>query len=353
MITATLVAGVLLFGGGSLGLSGGDQPSVPADTDSAPDSGHDAPSDGQPVSPLPGVVGLGAMAAALAALARREDLSPGDGLSLDAPPLVVFVPGHGQQSGEVAFADLIADMGIDGESVRHFDYRLVTGGSSASEASEDVGIDDAASALNTYVAGAAGGGRDVYLVGFSKGGATIAEMIADWDGGGWGPARSVVGAALLDPPISPGALGWLQSVGRRWGSIPDDGGFDPVECDFLGFGCVDRRDHLGESSGIDVIVVRNPKAVVTSFGDDPDGLRVYDAADSGPTIPAQLMRNPLALPGRIAEAHDAVLHDREVADCLMAEIGGGRCDLPPARPSAPLPGLLRRAVRAPSPQKVM
>lgn len=306
------------------------------------------------MDPIPGMLGIAGIAAALAAIQRRgDDLSPGIGLSLDAGPLVVFVPGHGQPQGSKAFADLVGYMGLDESGVGYFDYRWVDGGADASAASEAVGIDDAATALNAYLAGVAGDGREIYLVGFSKGGATVAELVADWDDGRWGPSSSVIGAALLDPPMARGPLGRLQSFGRLWGPIPDDGGYDPVECAFLWFGCSDRRIDLGLKAGVEVLVIRNPKAAVTSFGDNPAGLRVYDAADAGPTIWGQLARNPFALPRRIAEAHDAVLRDRKVADCIVAELRSGTCDLPRTRPTSPLPGLTRGRGRAPGSQKIL
>jgi len=345
----------LLGGGGELALA------EPEPTPATPSSGAaaDAPSD-DPAPPVPeapspaGPMGVAAGAAALAAiLARRERLSPSGALSLEAAPLIVFVPGHGQPHGSTAFADLVEHMALDEESARYFDYRSAGGGNSPSLASQSVPVEAAASALNAYVAGVADGGRPVYLVGFSKGGATIAELVADWDRGRWGPSDAVIGAALLDPPIASGAHGWLQSLGRRIGPVPDDGGYDPVRCRFLGFGCVDSRAGLGDESGVDVVVVRNPKAGVTSFADVPPGLRVFDAPDDGPTLAGQLGRNPLALPGRIARAHEAVLHDRRVADCIVAELRSGRCDLPRRRPPPRLPSLRRQAIRAPSGQRVL
>jgi hypothetical protein len=81
-------------------------------------------------------------------------------------------------------------------------------------------------------------------------------------------------------------------------------------------------------------------------------LRVYDAADDGPTIWEQLARNPFALPGRISEAHEAVLHDRNVADCIVAEMTSGICDLPETRPKPSLSDLGRTEIRPPSRQKV-
>jgi hypothetical protein len=272
-----------------------------------------------------------AAAVALAALAvRRSGLAPGDALSL-SDPLVVFVPGHGQEHGSEAFADLVRHMGIDDDQARYFDYRWVDGQPDASWASSRVPLDEAAQSLNAYVAGVADEGRPVYLVGFSKGGATVAELVADWDDGHWGPSDAVIGAALLDPPIAAGAQGFVQSLGRRIGPVPDDGGYDPVHCTFLGFGCEDRRVDLGQASGVEVVVIRNPKAAVTSFADVPRGLRVYDVPDPGPTIIGQFVRNPLGVPARIAQAHEAVLHDRSVASCIVAEMRAGRCDLPRRR----------------------
>jgi hypothetical protein len=350
-IAASLIVGLLFFAG-QLGLEGDPEPPLAVESPDQSVESHQ-PVDEPMRLPVPGVIGLMGMAAALAVLQRRDDLSPAAGLALESDPLVVFVPGHGQPQGSSAFADLIEYMDIEPDDVRHFDYRFVDGGADASQASEDVGIDAAATGLNAYLGGVAGDGRQIYLVGFSKGGATIAELVADWDAGRWGPSDSVVGAALLDPPISAGAQGWLQSVGRHWGPVPDDGGYDPVQCTFLGFGCSDRRAGLGERSDVEVVVVRNPKAGVTSFGDRPPGLRIYEAADDGPTVFGQLARNPLRIPSRIAQAHDAVLHDRRVAACIVSEIGSGRCDLVERSAPRSLPSLRRSAVRPPSAQKVL
>ena len=347
---AVLVAGLLL-GGSSLGLASEEAESITVEPAPAPIDPTPPPDRKHPTNPLPGIIGLAGIAGALAALQRRgDDLSPAAGLSLDPGKVVVFIPGHGQSHGSLVFADLIEYMGLDDDSVRYFDYRWVEGGASAPAASEAVLLDDVASALNSYLAGVSGDGREIYLVGFSKGGATVAELVADWDDGRWGPSESVVGAALLDPPIAGGKLGWLQSVGRFWGPLPDDGGYDPVGCTFLGFNCSDRRTGLGVNAGVDVVVIRNPKAGVTSFSDHPAGLRVYDAADDGPTIGEQLIRNPFALPRRISDAHEAVLHDRNVADCIVAELTSGICDLPETRPKPSLSDLGRTEIRPPSQQ---
>jgi hypothetical protein len=353
---AAFVLGFALFSGGTVGLSPGDPAdSVPPVT--TPTQPAESPEPSTPEPAVPGVIGLGALAAALALLQRREgEISPAAGLGLQPPPdpIFVFVPGHGQPPGNVAFGDLVALLGVDEESVRYFDYRWSGGTNSHAESSEHVPIDDAAASLNAYLAGIASQGRDMYLVGFSKGGATVAELVADWDEGRWGPSRSVVGAALLDPPIAAGLLGRLQSIGRHVGPIPDDGGYDPVRCTFLGFGCSDSRAHLGEKSGVNVIVVRNPQAAITSFGDVPGSLRVYDASDGGRGPWDQLLHNPFTLVGRLSEAHESALGDPHVAACIMAEVRRpGSCDLPQRRSRPPLPGLGGGATRAPTAQKVV
>ena len=162
-----------------------------------------------------------------------------------------------------------------------------------------------------------------------------------------GAGRSV---AMTASCTNVGAVGVSTSA---VGPIPDDGGYDPVHCSFLFLGCEDRRAHLGERSGVEVMVIRNPRAAITSFGDVPPGLRVYDADDGGRGPLGQLVRNPLALPGRIADAHESVLRDPRVAACIVAEAGGsGACDLP-RRGVPPLPGLTTGAVRPPGAQRVL
>ncbi|HSM02697.1 MAG TPA: hypothetical protein VK960_09720 [Acidimicrobiia bacterium] len=317
---------------GGLGLAPDEEPLPPSGIEAPADPTSDSPTPGDPVdTPIdPAVIALGILAAAL--LVRRE---PGAALGLRPPgdALVVFVPGHGQGPADEVFDDLIELMGLEPGDIRFFDYRLANGLPDPRWASQDLPIEMAASSLNSYLGAVAQEGRPMYLVGFSKGGATIAHLIAGWDGGAYGPNDAVVGAALLDPPMASKAHGWIQSVGRFWGSIPDDGGYDPVECSFLWFGCRDARDNLGEAAGVDVIVVRNPKSGVTSFSDHPEGLRVYDAADEGPDFWDQALRNPVALPERIAEAHESVLDDPVVAVCLVSELWDpGSCDLPRHEP---------------------
>jgi hypothetical protein len=331
-VVSFLVASLWL---GGLGLTEGEQPVAPADTEApteAPVEEPAVPADDRPANPIvPAAIGMGAMLGLL--LSRRE--GPGTALMLEAPEenVVVFVPGHGQGNGQDAFEDLVDLMGIDPENTRFFDHRLAGGWPDAEMASQYLRVEDAASSLNSYLGAVAEEGRPIYLVGFSKGGATIAHLIAAWDDGAYGASESVAGAALLDPPMAVGAHGWAQSAGRFWGSIPDDGGYDPVRCDFMWFGCEDARDNLGGASGVDVVVVRNPRAGVTSFSDFPEALRIYNAIDDGPGLADQLWRNPFGLPARISRAHEAVLDDPEVARCLVAEMWDpGSCELPRHEP---------------------
>ena len=322
-----LVVASLWLGG--LGLAPGDQPVAPAETEgpAAPDEPTEPV--GDPL--IPGAVAVAALLGVL--LARREE--PGAALGLQPPEdrLIVFVPGHGQGPAEEVFDDLIDLMGLEEDDLRFFDYRFAEGWPNPQMASQALSIDDAASSLNSYLGGVAEEGRPIYLVGFSKGGATIAHLVAGWDDGAYGPNEAVAGAALLDPPLATKAHGWLQSVGRFWGAPPDDGGYDPVDCRFLWFDCDDARDHLGGASGVDVVVIRNPNAGVTSFSDFPEGLRIYDAADEGPSAWDGFWSDPIGLPARISEAHEAVLDDPEVARCIVSEMWDpGSCNLPRHEP---------------------
>jgi hypothetical protein len=286
-----------------------------------------------PAAVLGGMSGLALWAASRRG--REPKAEPVDGASAD--PLVVFVSGHGNSSPPGLFAYLIAEMGLDSSRVRFFDYRWADGGTDMADASEDTSIDAVADSLNSYLAGLAESGRRMYLVGFSKGGAGIAELVGRWDRGDPGPTGAVVGAMLLDPPLASGIHGFLQSVGTHWGPIPDDGGYDPMVCS--GLTCVDSRRNLGDASGVEVMVVRNPKAGITNFADIPEGLRVYEASDEGPGFLRTLFTRPWNLAHRAAEAHMAVLQDARVADCIASEMGEvGSCDLPRAgyRPPAGL-----------------
>lgn len=327
-----LVAAAVLAASSGLGL---------APVTEAVDHPVPPPQPSPPAVPVPALpVGGAAGAAALLTIVSRRRGSavgpaPGDALGLEPPgePIVVFVPGHGQASGDEAFHDLVDLMGLGPSDAYFFDYRWVTGDASHSHAAMDAGIDDSVAALNAFVAGLAVQERPIFLVGFSKGGATVAELVADWDEGQAGPAHAVSGAALLDPPIASGAHGWLQSLGRHLGPVPDDGGYEPEQCVLFSMGCRDRREHLGDASGVEVLVVKNPKSPLTNFGDRPAGLRVYDAPDDGPDLVGQMLGDPLGLPKRVSAAHESVLHDPEVARCLVDEMSDpGSCSLGEASP---------------------
>jgi hypothetical protein len=305
---------------------------VPADgvrlaPDPTPAAAVPAAATPAPASPGGGpLTAAGGAAAGLAALAlarsraRRTEEE-------DAEPLVVFVAGHGNGSPEGLFSHLVALMGLDPDQARYYDYRWADGGRDHQKASEYASIDEAADALDGYLAGLADQGRPIYLVGFSKGGTSIAELVARWDRQDPGAAHGVVGAALLDPPMATGIHGWLQSAGTAFGPIPDDGGYNPIQCDFGD--CVDTRRHLGEAAGVEVMVMRNPQAAITNFADVPEGLRVYEASDGGDGFLETLFTHPWDLVSRATDAHLAVLDDQRVAECIASEIAGsGYCPLP-------------------------
>lgn len=293
-----------------------------------------------PVSPAPSLPFPAAAAGAvagLAALAASRWTGRGEedeGLTGPGEPLVVFVSGHGSPSAPGVFAHLVEMMGIDPTRARYFDYRWAGGGTDHDRASEQASIDETADALDGYLAGLADSGQSLYLVGFSKGGTGIAELVARWDRGEPGAAEAVQGATLLDPPMASGIHGFLQSLGTAWGPIPDDGGYNPVSCSAQG--CTDTRRHLGEASGVDLLVVRNPQAGITNFADVPEGLRVYEASDGGSGFVETLFTRPWDLVGRVTEAHFSVLHDARVADCIVAEMEQvGTCSLPRAGQGPP------------------
>ncbi len=276
-----------------------------------------------------GSLGVGAVLAVAGAVLGGRRRSRGAGRRPAGDPLVVFVSGHGNSSPPGIFAYLASRMGIEPSQARFFDYRWADGGADHGSASEDASIDDTADSLNSYLAGLAEEGQPLYLVGFSKGGAAVAELVGRWDRGDPGPNEAVVGAAMLEPPLASGVHGFLQSVGSHWGPIPDDGGYDPRVCS--GGACFDSRQHLGDASGVEVLVVRNPQAGITTFADVPQGLRVYEASDGGPGFLKTLVTRPWDLPHRMAAAHMAVLGDPRVGDCIAAEIvEAGSCDLPRA-----------------------
>lgn len=343
MLSAAILAGALVFNNGLTLLP----PEVPPphQPDSVIDQRRDPtppPVERRPAWPVPAAT----VATALAALGVRMETnrkgrsSPGGGtgrgspLSLKAPPdmRVVFVPGHGSPHASEAFETLVGLIGIDADSVRWFDYRWITGDADHAHASRVAPTTMAAWSLNSFLAGVAAEGKPMYVVGFSKGGATVAQLVAAWDRGFPGPSDAVVGTALLDPPIASGVSGWLQSVGKSWSAVPNDGGYDPVSCVVARFMCTDARIDLGSPSGVEVIVIQNPKAAVTNLaGTAPPGLRVVDIPDHGPTIFEQATRNALRVPSRIAQAHQSVLTDPRVAACVRAEMWSpGSCGMAPA-----------------------
>ena len=173
-----------------------------------------APAAATPPAPgLPGRLPLpaaaGGAAAGLAALAAARSAGPAVGGGRTREPLVVFVSGHGNGSPAGLFSHLVALMGLDPDQARYYDYRWADGGRDHQQASEYASIDETADALDGYLAGLADQGRPIYLVGFSKGGTGIAELVARWDrqesGGGprgdrGGPARPADG--LGDPRLA-------------------------------------------------------------------------------------------------------------------------------------------------------
>lgn len=335
MLSAGLVAAALYLGGG-LGLLPGEPPPTPPPTHEL-DAVREPAAPKRPAAPpASSLFAIALGAAILAAQGRRSDAqpaapSPGAALGLRPPPdtRVVFVPGHGDPHASLVFAEMVRLLGIDPANVRYFDYRWITGLEDHRFAAKIVPVKPASMSLNSFLGGVAAEGHPVYVVGFSKGGAVLADLVARWDRGHPGPTDAITGAALLDPPIASGVRGRLQSVGRFWSGLPDDGGYDPYHCTFLRIICTDTRIDLGRPSGIEVLVIQNPKAGITNVvGMAPRGLRVLDAPDDGPSILGQIVRNPLVLPWRIAEAHQSVLRDPAVADCLVHEMWSpGSCTL--------------------------
>lgn len=272
----------------------------------------------RPAIPLPTFPGAGAggaialIAAATPAVVRgarrRRTRVPDD------DPFFIYVPGHGGDAS--GFDDLAARMGLDPDRVRAFDYRWARDDESAREASRWAPTARAADVLGFYVREQAKLHSDIYLVGHSKGGAVITELVSRWDADPASTVPAVSGAAILDPPISSGPLGTLQSLGFFVGGAPDDGLFDPIRCGW--FSCRDVRDNIGVGAGVEVIAVRNPGADVTNFRDEPEGLRVYDLID-GEASALSLWWDPMRMLRRAGDAHDSVLHSDAVADCIQAE----------------------------------
>jgi hypothetical protein len=334
VLSAGLVAAALYLGGG-LGLLPGEPPPAPPPAPEHDTRTEPAPPKPPTAPPASSLFAIALGAAMLAAHSRRSDAqhdvpSPGAALGLRPPPdmRLVLVPGHGNPHASVVFGEMVRLLGIDPANVRYFDYRWISGLEDHRFAAKVVPVEPASMSLNSFLAGVAAEGHPVYVVGFSKGGAVLADLVARWDRGHPGPTGAIVGTALLDPPIAAGVRGHLQSLGRMWSGLPDDGGYDPYHCTFLRIVCRDTRIDLGRPSGIEVLVIQNPKAGITNVGVAPRGLRVLDAPDDGPGILGQITRNPLVLPWRIFEAHRSVLRDPSVADCLVHEMWSpGSCTL--------------------------
>ena len=293
-----------------------------------------------PLAPASGA-GLGGAVIAAAVLARRRSM----GLApSQQDPLFVYVPGHGGDPR--GFEDLAKRIGVDGGDIRVFDYRWAWPSNDPIEASRRATADDAADALGAYLAAVGADGRPIYLVGHSKGGAVITEVVGRWDQHPTIAVDAVVGAAILDPPISSGPLGLLQSVGWLHGGTADDGLFDPIRCGWTG--CRDIRDGLGRDAGVEVVIVRNPDAGFTSFRDRPDGVRVYDLDDGRGGLLGRFP-NIFGMWSRMGEAHNSVLHSDVVAACIAAEVKHvGSCTWPTSNPAeAPpsSPGLEKDAAK--------
>ncbi|MEA2010027.1 MAG: hypothetical protein U9N78_04915, partial [Actinomycetota bacterium] len=231
----------------------------------SPGSEPSRPPERSPFVPIGGA-GLGGVAMIGSVLVRRR----GGASRGDKGPLFVYVPGHGGDPD--GFDDLAGRIGVEPSDVRVFDYRWAWASNDPVEASRWAPAGDAADALGAYLAVLGSDGRPIYLVGHSKGGAVITEVVGRWDSHPGSGVDAVVGAAILDPPIASGALGLLQSVGWLHGGTADDGLFNPVRCGWTG--CVDIRDGLGERSGVEVVIVRNPDAGFTNFWGRPDDVRV-------------------------------------------------------------------------------
>jgi len=247
--------------------------------------------------------------------------------------LFVFVSGHGSEITGT-FDELQALMGVDPDNVVQFNWEW-TALAAHVEATRQTEVDEAAHGLEAFIGGLSESADTIYLVGHSKGGVAITQMLAWWDAFPYRVQPAVVGATLLDPPISSGPLGFLQSIGHYFG-FASDGKFGPVQCH--SGECRDRREHLGDSSGVEVLVIRNPDAGVTSFNDHPKGLRVYDLDDGkGPATERILGAGNVM--DRIAEAHNSPLSAPQVAECILLESWRlGSCTWPeplPPRPARP------------------
>jgi pimeloyl-ACP methyl ester carboxylesterase len=256
---------------------------------------------------------IGAIGAGVVAQRRRRR-------SMD--PVLVLV--HGNGGSAEGFDPLLEQLSIDTYSVVAFDWRTVTAAATSSEASKIASTEAAAVELDELLRELSVDHGNIYTIHHSKGGAVGVSMISALDDGTRPAIDGYVGAALLDPAIAGGWLGNVQRFGGMSTRIPDNGGFDPISC--TSEGCHDRREHLGVASGVEVIAIRNPDAVITNFRDRPEGLRVLDLVDDGRPSALWFWASPFVFNARVSEAHGSVLTHWAVADCLSAEItAGGGC----------------------------
>ena len=237
-------------------------------------------------------------------------------------PLFVLVHGNGGSAED--FDPLLEQLSVETFSVVAFDWRTSGAGATSTEASMTASTEIAAGELDELVRELSQEHGNIYTLHHSKGGAAGVAMIAALDDGSSPMIDGYKGAALLDPAIAAGRLGALQRFGGFSTRIPDNGGFDPIGC--TSDGCRDRREHLGDASGVEVIAIRNPDAVLTSFRDQPDGLRVFDLIDDGKVSALWFWNVPPVFIHRMREAHSSVLQHWAVADCISAEVAGaGGC----------------------------
>lgn len=250
-------------------------------------------------------IGVGAAAGVLAigsVVRRRRE------------PVYVLVHGDGGTADD--FDRLLFQMGVGRDQTVAFDYRSVRPGATSTEASRTASTTTAAAALDRMIRSLARRHGSVYSIHHSRGGAVGVEMIAALDDGRRPPIEGYRGAALLDPAIASGRLGWLQRLGGLVSMLPDNGGFDPIRCTD---DCRDVRHDLGRASGVEVIAIRNPDALVTNYVDRPLGLRTYDLHDDGGRSALARWWNPVGFVQRVFEAHGSVLEHPSVAACVRAE----------------------------------
>lgn len=314
--TAVLVVMVLGLGGtpldgdpSSAGVSPGDALGLepPPIVSTGPNGGSGAsPGPSLPTGFAgPSAVLIGGAAVAGAVRRRRND-----------SPIVVVV--HGNGGAPTDFDSLLRAMGIPEDQVVEFDWRSSGAGASSTEASRIADTSVASRELEMLLRSLAVDHSNIYTIHHSKGGAVGADLIRRLDTGVRPRIDGYRGAALLDPAIASGPLGFVQRLGRLSPFVPDNGGFDPAVCD--DGGCRDSLANLGEASGVEVVAIRNPDAVLTNFAGRPQGLRVYDLVDDGGASAYSSWFLPPLAWARVFDAHSSVLHHPAVASCIKAEI---------------------------------